>query len=186
MPTVIDKIVDDFPFPTISLIIGAPNYKTIDEVHLKLNSNAASVQLNLVFSTLGLLHLAVSPAVYATLLATAFIAPVNPGAEPTIPLIASGPQIINLQYAHDVSTAVFNEYDRTDKALRQMLISAVNEMFIWSLCYRYVGYVTTTTRTILDHLYVMYVKISSADLQDNDAQLRAPYDANLPIEALVD
>ena len=130
MPTVIDKIVDDFPFPTISPIIGAPNYKTIDEVHLKLNSNAASVQLNLVFSTLGILHLAISLAVYATLLATAFIAPVNPGAEPTISLIASGPQIINLQYAHDVATAVFNEYDRTDKALCQMLIAAVNKTFI--------------------------------------------------------
>ena len=164
MPTAIDEIVDVSPFPTILTIARAPNYKTIAEVHLKLNSNAASVQLNLVFSTLGLLHLAVSPAVYATLLATAFIAPVNPCAEPTIPLIASGPQIINLQYAHDVSTAVFNEYDRTNKALRLMLISAVNEMFIWSLCYRYVGYVTTTTRTILDHLYATYANISFADL----------------------
>ena len=96
MPTAIDKIVDVFPLPMISLIIGAPNYKTITKVHLKLNSNAASVQSNLGCVTLGLLHLNVSPAVYATLLAMTFIASVNPGAEPTIPSITSSPQITNL------------------------------------------------------------------------------------------
>ena len=47
MPNKIDKIVDIFPFPTISTIIGAPNYETIAKKHLKLNSNAASVQSNL-------------------------------------------------------------------------------------------------------------------------------------------
>ena len=186
MPTAIDKIVDGFPFPTISPIIGAPNYETIAKVHLKINSNATSVKSNLGCGTLGLLQLTVSPAVYATLSATAFINPVNPGADPTIPSIASGPQITNLRYTHDVSTAVFNEYNQTDKAICQMLIAVVEKMFTRSLCHRYVGYGTTNTRTILDHLYATYAKISSDDLQDNNAQLRAPYDAYLPIEALID
>ena len=74
-----------------------------------MNSNAASVQSNLGCGTLGLLQLAVSPVVYSTLLATAFIAPVNPGSDPTIPLIVLVPQITNLRYAHDVATAVFNK-----------------------------------------------------------------------------
>ena len=126
MPTAINKIVDSFPFPTISPIIGAPNYKTIAKVHLKLNSNAASIRLNLGCGTLGLLQITFSPAVYATLSATAFIAPVNPGAEPTIPSIASGPQITNLRYAHDVATAVFNDYNQTDKSLWQILIATVD------------------------------------------------------------
>ena len=186
MPTVIDKIVDIFPFPTISTIIGAPNYETIAEVHLRLNSNATSVQSNLGCGTLGLLHLTVYPAVYATLSATAFIAPVKPNSKPTITLIASGPQITNLRCAYDVATAVFNNYDRTKKALRKMLIAAVDEMFTRYLHHCYVGYNTTTTRTILDHLYEKYTNISSAYLQDNDAKLRAPCDANLPIKALID
>ena len=108
---------------------------------------------------------------YATLLDTAFITPINPCAKPTIPLIASAPQITNLQYAHDVATAVFNEYYQTNKALCQMIIAAVDEIIIRSLRHRYVGYGTTTTRSILDHLYVTYVKISLSDLQDNDARL---------------
>ena len=171
MPTAIDKIVDGFPFPTISPIIGAPNYETIAKVHLKINSNATSVKSNLGCGTLGLLQLTVSPAVYATLSATAFINPVNPGADPTIPSIASGPQITNLQYDHDVNTAVFNEYNRTDNLLCQMLIAAINKIFIRSLRHHYVGYGTTTTSAILDHLYVTYAKISSADLQYNNARL---------------
>ena len=61
------KIVGGFSFPTISPIIGASNYETIAEVHLKLNSNAASILWNLVCCTLGLLQLTISPAVYATL-----------------------------------------------------------------------------------------------------------------------
>ena len=64
------------------------------------------------------MQITISPSVYATLSATAIIAPVNPGAKHTIPSTASGPQITNLCYAHDVDTAVFNEYDRTNKALR--------------------------------------------------------------------
>ena len=186
MPTVINKIVDGFPFTTITPIIGAPNYEIIAEVHLKLNSNASSVQSNLGCGTLGLLQLTVSPSVYATLLDTDFIDNVNPGTEPTIPSITSGLQITNLQYAHDVATTVFNEYDQTDKALWQMFIAAVDKMFIQSLCHRYVEYSTTTTRTILDHMYATYANISSSDLQDNDAKLRAPYDAKFPIEALID
>ena len=66
-----------------------------------------------------------------------------------------------------------------------MFITAVDEMFIRSLLHRYGGYVTTTTRTILDHLYTTYANILSADLQDNDAKLCALYNANFPIEALI-
>ena len=169
MPTVIDEILDGFLFPTISPIIGALNYKTISEVHLKLNLNAASIQSNLGCGTLSLPHLTVANDVYATLSSMAFIAPINPCAKPAIPLITSGPQITNLRYVHDVATSVFNEYNLTDKALCQMLIATVYEMFIWSLRQCYVGYGTNVTRYILDHLYATYVKISSANLQENDA-----------------
>ena len=67
-----------------------------------------------------------------------------------------------------------------------MLIAAVDKIFIRYLRHRYVGYGTTTTHSMLDHLYATYAKISSADLQDNATQLRVLYDDNLPIEALID
>ena len=119
MPTAIDKIVDGFLFPTIAPIVGSPNYETIAEVDLKFNSTAASFQSNLICGTLGLLQLNISPAVYATLSDTAFIAPFNPVANPTITYIMLAPHITNLRYAHDVATAVFNDYNCTNKALRK-------------------------------------------------------------------
>ena len=54
MPSSIKKMVDGFLFLTIDPIIGTPDYKSIADIHLKLNSNAASVQSNIGCGTLGL------------------------------------------------------------------------------------------------------------------------------------
>ena len=117
MPLSIDKIVDGFPFPTINPIVRTPNYESIAEIHLRLNSNAASVQSNLRCGTLGLLFLTISPAVYSTLLTVAFVPPVNPGTKPNIPSGATGAAIADLRYHHAADTNVFTEYENTDKAL---------------------------------------------------------------------
>ena len=85
MPSLIERIVGGFPFPTIDPIIGTPDYESIADIHLKLNLNAASVQSNLGCGMLGLLFLTVLPAVYTTLYTTAFVPPVNPGPKPRIP-----------------------------------------------------------------------------------------------------
>ena len=183
MPTSIDKIVDGFPFPTIPPIVGTLTYNTIFEVNLKLNLNSASVQSDLGCGNLGLLQLTVSPAVYNTLSFTAFIMPVNPGSVPIIPANSTGAQITKLCYAFYTASALFNEYNRTNKALQQILLSAVDEMFISSLRHKYVGYGLKTTRAILDHLYATYANISSADLQENDAVFRTHYNINQPIES---
>ena len=165
MPTAIDKIIDGFPFPTIPPIVWTPTYNTIAEVNLKHNSNSASVQSNFGCGTLGLFELTVSPTVYNTLYATPFIVHVNPGSVPIIPDNSTGAQITKLRHAFDTAAALFNKYDCTNKALRQILLSIVDEMFIRSLQHKYVGYGLTTTRTILDNLYTTYANISSADLQ---------------------
>ena len=112
--------------------------------------------------------------------------PVNLGSVPIIPANSTGAQITKLCYAFDTAASLFNEYDRTDKALRQIFLSAVDKMFIRSLRHKYVRYGLTTTRTILDHQYTTYANISSADLQENDAVFRNPYDTNQPIETLFD
>ena len=85
MPSSIENIFDGFLFPMINPIVGTPDYKSIAEIHLKLNSNAASVQSNLGCGMLGLLFLTISTDVYATLSDVAFVPPVNPVPEPNIP-----------------------------------------------------------------------------------------------------
>ena len=70
-----EKIKDDFLHPTIDPIIGQPGYETIKPMHQNLNANAASIVSNLGNGRLGLLFLAVIPAVYNTLSANVFIPP---------------------------------------------------------------------------------------------------------------
>ena len=72
MLTTITKIVENFPFPQLSPIIGQPTYDSLAKLHLKLNANAASFHSNLGDGLLGLLFLAMYPAVYDTLSDIAF------------------------------------------------------------------------------------------------------------------
>ena len=178
MPTAIDKIVDGFLFPTIPPIFGTSTINSIAEVNLKLNSNSASLQSNLGCGTLGLLQLTLPPTVYNNLSSISFIVPVNPGSVPIIQANSTGGQITELCYTFYTASVLFNEYYSTNKALQKILFSTVNKMFILSLQHKYVGYGLTTTRTIVDHLYVTYTNISSADIQDNDAVFRTPYNIN--------
>ena len=71
----INKIIEEFPHPTITPIIWIPSYETLVEVHIKLNLNVTSVHSELGNGALGPLSLTVTPAVYNTLGGVPFIAP---------------------------------------------------------------------------------------------------------------
>ena len=132
--------MDGFLFPTIDPIVGTPDYESIADIHLKLNSNAPSVQSNLGCGTLGLLFLTVSPAVYATLSTIVFVPPAKPGPKPNIPTGANGAAIANLRYHHREATKIFTEYENTDKDLRQLLFASIDKRYVRSLRHKYIGY----------------------------------------------
>ena len=182
----IEKIVEGFPFQTINRVVGATTYKTISNVHLKLDSNAASVHFNLGNDALGLLYLTLSPAVYATLSAIPFDVPANPGSALVIPPGSTVEKITNLHCTLAAEETLFNGYDCTNKGLRQQLIGRIEKMCVRYLRHNYIGYGNISTWKILDHLYTMYDNIFPSDLQDNDAWLRTPYDENHLIENLRD
>jgi hypothetical protein len=186
MATSTDSIVEGFPHPSISPIVGIPSYTTIASLNLQLNANAASIQSNLGNGTLGLLSLTVSPDVYNTLSDTPFIVPVNPGAQPIIPDAATAAMIAALTRTHTENIRIWREYLATDKGLKQQLIHAVDEMYYKTLRNRITGYASVTTRNILEHLYLTYGHISPADLADNDATMKSAYDPSQPIEVLFD
>ena len=142
MPPPINKIVEGFNFPTI----GVPKYASISEMHMKLNSNTVSIQLNLGCGTLGLLYLTVLPAVYANLSVSIFVVPVNPGSKIVIPEHSTGPQIADIRYVYHAATTLFNEYTHMEKALRQLLLTSVEEMYVHFLRHWYAGYGQTRTQ----------------------------------------
>jgi hypothetical protein len=186
MPTAIDKLVENFPHPNITPIDGQPNYETLAELHVQLNSNAASVHSNLGNGQLGLLPLTVSDVVYNTLSNTPFVTPINPGPNPTIPAHSTGILINEINRQHDAATHLFNQYGSIDKALKQQIVAAIDPMFLRTLRSKYVGYQQHSTRNILDHLYATYANISASDLLTNDAKMKTDINVNQPIELFFD
>ena len=84
MVALIHKILEAMPQSSIPPIIGQQTYSSIHEIHQYLSSNAVSIQSNLGCGTLGLIYLTLLPTVYATLSATLFVPPPNPGTTATI------------------------------------------------------------------------------------------------------
>ena len=146
MATNTDTVIESFPHPTITPIVGQPNYESLAELHLKLNTNAASVHSNRGNGQYGLIYLTLKPAVYATLSAVPFVPPANPGQNPNIPLGATGPQIAEYRRAHKEALEEFNRHNATDKSLKSQLIAAVDEPYIRAKRHKYVGYANVTTK----------------------------------------
>jgi hypothetical protein len=184
--TSLDHIISGFPHPSIPPIIGTPTYETLANLQLHLNANAASVQSNLGDGQLGLLALTVSVAVYNTLSAVQFIAPVNPGPTPIVPVGTTVANAAIIVRNHTSDLQSFREWLATDNALKQQIISAINSMFLRTLSHRITGFANVTTRQMLTHLYQTYGRLNPVDVQDNDARMKEAYDPNQPIEAFID
>ena len=173
-----------FLFPTINPIVGTLDYESITDIHIKLNYNAVSVQFNIRCGTLGLLFLTVSPAIYATLSTICLFCQLT--LDPNRAFLLERPALSspNLRYCFTEATKIFTEYENTDKALCQILLAYTDELYVQSLCHKYIGYGKTTTRALLEHLYYSYANISASALQDNDKRLQTPYDSNQPFETM--
>lgn len=185
-PSTTEKILENFPHPTIPPIVGRPEYATIAELHLKLNTNAASIHSNQGNEQLGLLYLTVKQDIYDTLSDVPFDVPANPGAEPVIPAGASGPAIVELWCVHKEQVKEFITYTNMDKSLKSQLIATVDEAYIRPKRNKYVGYANVTTKELLEYLYTNYAKITMGDLQENKKKMNKPYDPNKPFEVLID
>ena len=181
-----DRIIEGFAHPTITPIVGQPCYETIMPLKLSLSTNAASVNSHLGDGLLGLLWLTVTDAVFNTLSLIPFIPPLNPGPIPIIPAGATQFQITALTDTHKRETVIFQEFNNTDKALKQQLLGAVDDMFTRALKNRYIGYANVTTKQLLAHLFSTYGNITSGDLRQNDIKMNTAYDVNMPIETLFD
>ena len=181
-----DPIAEVFPHPLLPPIIGIPTYESIAELHIQLNANAASVQSNLGDGQLGLLPLTVSPAVYNTLSAIPFIAPVNPGTTPNIPAGTTAAVASRLVRQFSYDTKIFREYNATDHALKQQIIGCINRIYLRTLSHPVTGFANITTRHMLQHLYRSYGRINPAALLANDSTMKTAYDPNQPIEGFID
>ena len=180
----VDDIRAGFPQPTVPQLDGELTYTNIKQLHDILKSNAASIPTTLGGGNHGHLGLVLEPNLCLTIAGEALTAPANPGAYATIPVVSTAAQIGALTREFNADLRIYTEYKRTDQALKQLLLGAVDGVYVESLRDMYTGYTTVTTLQLLTHLYDHYGQISDMDLDDNEKQMGAKYDPNQPIDTL--
>ena len=145
--------IETFPHQSIPSQPGMPTYETIQETHMLLKANAASVQSELGGGAHGLLGLALSPTAYQTITGSPFVLPANPGTLPAIPALQTGPQINEFVRAHKEAIHVWREYIKTEKALKTQLLNTFDDIYFKGLRNRHTGYATTTLLQLIQYLY---------------------------------
>ena len=186
MPSALDKIMESFPHPTVSPIFGQSSYETIAELQLKMNTNSASIYSHRGNGRIGLLFLTVKPAVYNTQSTVTFDPSKNPGQNHTIPTGSTVLQIADIRRRHKDQFDEFQTYQQTDRTLKTILITSIDEAYIRSLRDKYIGYANVTTLQMLTHLYNSYDRISLFDLEENDKRFKQQWDPNQPFKVLMD
>ena len=85
MVSTVEKVVENFPYSTLTRIAGVSDYESLAEIYTQANSNSSSIQSNIGGGNHCLLALTQEPAVLNTLTATPFIVPVNSETAVVIP-----------------------------------------------------------------------------------------------------
>ena len=184
MTTSVEKVIDGFATPTLTRIIGMPDYESIKVMNDELTGNAFGVNTNLGCGTVGYSRLTLSPAVYATISATPFVAPLNPGVQAVIPTGSTQIQITSLNRTFDTSNTLYQEYLTVGNALKKQLLASVDDIYLCALKQPYVLYGNVTVLELLTHLYTTYARITPGDLERNNEIMTKPWDPNLPVEFL--
>ena len=179
----VETILESFPIPIVARITGQPAYERIKELNEELNANASSISTTRGGGAHGHLALTVSATTYATLSANNFVAPTLPPA--VNPAGMTGPQLTNANRINDEEKAEYFTYQNIQAALKKQIIHAVEPIFLQAVRAPYVGFANKTAYDLLKHLYDTYANISADDLENNDKNLREPWDPNSPFQALV-
>ena len=177
-----DDIVAKFTVKTLPSIIGEPNYESINNMVQTLYGNAATLATTLGGGAHGHIGIIMTNALYATLTATPYTAPIDPGVLPIIPLNATIAVRENLRVEHKEERRIYDNHINMDDALKGQVVDTIDETYICEIRNKYTGYLGVTTRDLLDHLLDRYGKITPADLEANKTKMNEPIDATQSID----
>lgn len=154
--TIIKKIKDVFPNPTIDPIVDQPNYEMSDSMHIQINANAVSMHSHLENGRLGLMYLTVNPVVYNTLPNIPFITATNLGINPFYSQGTAQLQITIIMIEHKENSKFFRQFDACDCDLEQLVLDTVGDMFVSTMTHRYMSYTNVTRLILFIHIDFTY------------------------------
>ena len=108
-----------------------------------------------------------------------------PGQHPTIPASTNAANTSAIIHRHTEDLRQWHECKNIITALKNQLLSAINNIYICALKDCHVGYMNQPIHAILHHLFKNYGNIRLLELEDNDTKMRSNWDPNSPFDCLI-
>jgi hypothetical protein len=83
------------------------------------------------------------------------------------------------------ATSDFKTYNTVQSALKKQIITVIEPIYIEILNNDLVGFAYTTSRDMLDHLFLSYRSITDVDIEQNFENMRKAWDPHQPVETLL-
>jgi hypothetical protein len=158
-----------------------PNATTIRTLCQELYANAQSVESKLGGGGHGHLGMLMPGPEYITYSING--TPYVPPDKPPVPVYAgTATQREQQRENHRAATEEYDEARFLAHQLRQQLLQAVPRIYIAELANSRVGFANVTPTAILTHLVANYGTITPAELEENLARIKTPWNPDTPIE----
>jgi hypothetical protein len=180
-----EDIIASFPHPIIPTVQGEPDYHTKDAIRKLLQANARSIDSHLGGGALGHLGLIVSAEAYAIVApAHPWINPEAPGRAPTEIDGGNAAQLSTERHHWEEAVTTCRTRSTVEQALKKQIITVFEPMYLEILNNDMVGFANTSTREMLEHLFLSYGSITAVDLERNFETMQKAWDPQQPVETL--
>jgi hypothetical protein len=168
----------------------APDFTWYYKVKQELSRNAASVHSNRGGGMLSHLGMILAAAEYDPLMvvsgaaATPWVEPVYPGHQAVILPAATVAQITNLKETWEHNMKAFYLAQEVDKALKAMLLDALDAKYLSALEHRITGLANVRVSAILAHIQATYGQMTPDDIMANKVAIAQPWNPDDAIQDL--
>jgi hypothetical protein len=180
-----DRMIEGFPVTRLQKIEGRPDYFKLKPLRAELKENAASITSLRGGGQNGHLGSILSVVSYARESPTPYVAPINPGIQPTYPNDAPTQyQIAESGRIHEEQLREWYEFECLQKALKKQIVSAVDAPFLRAIRVG-TGLNNVSVLTILEHLFTTYGCLSEQQMIANNAEFRKEWDPDSSFELII-
>ena len=159
-----------------------PQRERVAKALKELQQIAASIPAGYNNHNLGHLGLVVSDTEYiAKSNGPPHVPPANPGPSPNIPAVANADQRDRAIRGYYIDKGHYNLYEQVNTALKNLLLAAIDEVYIDHLADDMLGFQPISIRDIIDSITDRYLKFNEKQKEDLEEQLEKQYDGG-PID----
>ena len=168
----VDYINNSFVYPSLNRIHGYPTYVSLLKLKKQLKTNAKSVSTDLGGGSHGHLGLVLSPEEYATVSRTPYEFPAHPG-DFTLPRNTPSDEAMIYREQYYEQLRLYREAVEVRKALIKQIVAAVEDQFLDELRDEASNDIEESIPDILKYLFDNFGDVGSADVQREEAKLKA-------------